>query len=57
MEMETESENVKKVEYNESCPNCGEPMMEKLSISGEKVMGCRKYPRCYPRDYDSSDSD
>jgi len=42
----------KKTTFTKSCPVCDEPMTEKLTISGEKIIACEKYPHCYdPFDY------
>jgi len=31
-----------------SCKKCGEPMVEKVSLSGEKFETCSQYPHCDP---------
>jgi len=41
--------------FRQSCPNCREPLSEKVDISGNTIMGCSSYPRCMPRYYDSDD--
>jgi DNA topoisomerase-1 len=42
------SKNMKKVdvETDKTCPNCGKPMVVKLSRYGKQFMACSGYPEC-----------
>ena len=35
-----------KIESNIKCPNCGKPMMVRLSKTGSQFLGCSGYPEC-----------
>jgi len=52
-EMEIEKER-KTPEKTLPCPNCGNPMTDKITLSGEKIVACPNYPHCFAR-YDSDD--
>jgi len=53
--MEVEKEQ-KEPEKRLPCENCGEPMVDKITLSGKKIVACSKYPHCYP-DNSYSDED
>ena len=46
--LEAASKNMKRVdvETDKTCPNCGKPMVVKLSRYGKQFMACSGYPEC-----------